>query len=101
MKKGGMPATQRACHSDHLVLHVLCRPTPSEQGSHTHKGVCTMSNEDNKALVCRLFEEVWNQGRMAGIAEFYSPPQSSHTSTAPVQGHEASKQDVIVCRTSS
>lgn len=39
-----------------------------------------MSTEDNKALVHRLFEEVWNQGRMALIAEFYSPASVEHTS---------------------
>jgi len=35
MKEGGMLAIQRASHSDHIVLHVSCRPTTDEQGNHT------------------------------------------------------------------
>ncbi len=58
-----------------------------------------MSTEDNKALVRRLFEEVWNQGNMALIAEVYSPAHIEHTSSGPVHGHEGYKQYVMLYRT--
>ena len=58
-----------------------------------------MSTEDNKALVRRMFEEVWNQGNIARIAEFYSPAHVEHTSSGPVRGQEGYKQYVMIYRT--
>jgi len=58
-----------------------------------------MSTEDNKALVHRLFEEVWNQGKMALIAEFYSPASVEHTSSGPVHGQEGLKRYIMLYRT--
>ena len=58
-----------------------------------------MSTEDNKALVRRIFEEVWNQGKMALIAEFYSPASVEHTSSGPVHGQEGLKQYIMLYRT--
>ncbi len=58
-----------------------------------------MSTEDNKALVRRLFEEVWNQGKMARIAEFYSPAHVEHSPSGPVHGQEGYKQYVMMYRT--
>jgi steroid delta-isomerase-like uncharacterized protein len=58
-----------------------------------------MSTEDNKALVRRIFEEVWNQGKMARIAEFYSPAAVEHTSSGPVHGQEGLKQYIMMYRT--
>ncbi len=58
-----------------------------------------MSTEDNKALVRRMFEEVWNQGNIARIAEFYSPAHVEHTSSGPVHGQEGYKQYVMIYRT--
>jgi len=37
-----------------------------------------MSTEDNKALVHRLFEEVWNQGKMhSSLSSIALPPSST------------------------
>ena len=58
-----------------------------------------MSTEDNKALVRRMFEEVWNQGNIARIAEFYSPSHVEHTSSGPVHGQEGLKQYIMMYRT--
>lgn len=34
-----------------------------------------MSEESDKELARRWFEEVWNQGRIAAIAEMYHPSE--------------------------
>ena len=38
-----------------------------------------MSAEQNKALVCHIIEEVYNQGNMAVIDEHFSPDYVHHT----------------------
>jgi steroid delta-isomerase-like uncharacterized protein len=57
-----------------------------------------MSTEDHKALIRRLFEEVWNQGHLALVAEFYNPDHVEHTPTGPLQGFEALKQFIAMYR---
>src|SRR5262245_19603912 len=42
------------------------------------KGVCSMSTEDNKALVRRFFDEVINKKNLAAIDEFIDPQMVDH-----------------------
>src|SRR5260221_14544004 len=52
-----------------------------------------MSTEDNKALVRRLIEEVWNQGNLAVFDELYAPDFIFHDPGLPhVRTHEEYKQ---------
>src|SRR5713226_1186473 len=60
------------------------------------KGISTMSTEDNKLLVRRLFEEVLNQRNLALIDEFFSPNHVEHASTGPVHGTEGMKQYYMI-----
>ena len=38
-----------------------------------------MSNEDNKALIRRFYEEVFNKRNLAAINDFYAPDHIDHT----------------------
>ena len=51
-----------------------------------------MSTEDNKALVRRSFEELWNQRNMAPIDESISPDGVMWHPTGPYRGSEELKQ---------
>ena len=52
-----------------------------------------MSIEENKALVRRLIEEVWNQGHLAVFDELYAPDFIFHDSGLPhVRTREEDKQ---------
>ncbi len=52
-----------------------------------------MSTEDNKALVRRLIEEVWNQGNLAVFDELYAPDFIFHDPGLPhVRTREEDKQ---------
>src|SRR5260221_11609727 len=52
-----------------------------------------MSTEDNKALVRRLIEEVWNQGNLAVFNELYAPDFIFHDPGLPhVRTREDDKQ---------
>ena len=42
-----------------------------------------MSTEDNKALIRRLIEEVWNQGNLAVFDELYAPDFIFHDPGLP------------------
>ncbi len=49
-----------------------------------------MSTEENKALVRRLIEEVWNQGHLAVFDELYAPNFIFHD---PVLPHVSTRED--------
>ena len=52
-----------------------------------------MSIEENKALVLRLVEEVWNQGNLAVFDELYAPDFIFHDPGLPrVRTREEEKQ---------
>jgi predicted SnoaL-like aldol condensation-catalyzing enzyme len=52
-----------------------------------------MSTEENKALVQRLIEEVWNQGNLAIFDEFYAPDFRFHDPGLPqVRTREEDKE---------
>ena len=53
-----------------------------------------MSKEDNKAQVCRLTAEIWNQGNIAVQDEMIAPDYVGHESSMTIQGHEAFRQFV-------
>ncbi|GAB4257227.1 MAG: ester cyclase [Thermoleophilia bacterium] len=57
-----------------------------------------MSAEDNKRVMRRLVEEVWDQGRLETIDEIYSPDFVSHNPGPSGSGIEALKQDVLMMR---
>ena len=38
-----------------------------------------MSTEENKALICRFYEEVFNQRNLAALDDFYAPDHIDHT----------------------
>src|SRR5258708_38790121 len=46
-----------------------------------------------------MVEEVWTEGNIARIAEFYSPSHVEHTSSGPVHGLEGYTQYVMIYRT--
>jgi steroid delta-isomerase-like uncharacterized protein len=59
-----------------------------------------MSNEDNKALVRRFFEEVWNKGNLNVIDELDSPNYVDHDAPPGLPaGIEGQKQFVKMYRT--
>ena len=45
----------------------------------TQKGEHCMSTEDNKALIRRFYEEVFNKRNLAAINDFYAPDHIDHT----------------------
>ena len=58
-----------------------------------------MSTEDNKALVRRIIEEVWNQGNLAVVDELSDENVVNHNPPGPpLQGPEAFKQFVLMYR---
>ena len=58
-----------------------------------------MSTEENKAIVRRIFEEVWNQGNLAAADEFLAADYVNETLHPPVHGRESDKQLVMMYRT--
>lgn len=60
-----------------------------------------MTVQESKAIVLRLFDEVWNEGRLATIEEVIAPAFEGHDPFAPkgLQGHEGFKQYVTQFRT--
>jgi predicted ester cyclase len=66
-----------------------------------------MSLEDNKAIVRRMYEEVWNRGNVAAIDELFAPNYVNHLdvpANAPVPAgwqfsHEELKQLISQWRT--
>ncbi len=48
-----------------------------------------MSVEENKALVCRLMEEVWNQKNLAALDEITAP---EFTFNYPLPGLESNRE---------
>ena len=55
---------------------------------------------DTKALVRRLFEEVWNQGNLAAIDELFAPSYVRYDPAAPeAKGLAGFKQLVVMLRT--
>jgi steroid delta-isomerase-like uncharacterized protein len=56
--------------------------------------------EDNKALVRRWYEEVWNKGNVAAVDDFLAPTYVGHTVGAPdVKGSDDVKQRVVALAT--
>jgi predicted ester cyclase len=55
-----------------------------------------MSTEDNKALIRRFYEEVFNKRNLAALDDFYSPDHIDHTLPPglPV-GPEGTKQAIV------
>jgi len=59
-----------------------------------------MSAKENKALVRRLFEEVWNQGKLDVIDEIHDAGFVKHIPGNPdIHGPEGLKQSVSMFRT--
>jgi len=52
-----------------------------------------VSQEDNKAVVQRFYEEVFNQGREEVIDEIISPDYTDYGHNPPGRGPEGAKQD--------
>jgi hypothetical protein len=45
-----------------------------------------MTAQDNKALVRRIFEEIWNQGNLARVDELFVPEHVGYDQTGPFHG---------------
>jgi len=59
-----------------------------------------MSTEENKAIVRRLFEEVFNKGNLAVVDELVAPDMIEHGNVAKAAtGPETVKQVAVFCRT--
>ncbi len=59
-----------------------------------------MSTEGNKAIVRRLFEEVFNNGNLAVADELVAPDMMEHGNVAKAAtGPETVKQVAVFCRT--
>ena len=58
-----------------------------------------MSTEDNKALVRRFFEELWNQGNLVVADELMAPSHVHHFPGKDIQGPDGVKQLVSGIRT--
>src|SRR6266567_9242245 len=60
-----------------------------------------MSVQENKAVVKRLFEEVWNEGKLAAIEELISPDYVGHDPFTPegLYGAEGYTQYIAQFRT--
>jgi steroid delta-isomerase-like uncharacterized protein len=48
--------------------------------------ILTMTTEDNKGLVRRQFDEIWNAGKWVSIEELFSPNYMNHDPYNPNQG---------------
>jgi steroid delta-isomerase-like uncharacterized protein len=57
-----------------------------------------MSAEQNKAIVYRYFEEIWNKGNLAAIEELVAANAVGHVAGQLVQGRETLKQRVTLGR---
>ena len=57
-----------------------------------------MSTEENKALMRRLYEEVWNQGNMATVDELLAADYVLHDPAHQVRGPEGFKAYVSAFR---
>ncbi|HXZ05639.1 MAG TPA: ester cyclase [Ktedonobacteraceae bacterium] len=57
-----------------------------------------MSTEENKALLRRLFEEVWNQGNLATVDELLAPDYVLNDPALLVRGPEGFKAYVSAFR---
>ena len=52
-----------------------------------------MTTQDNKALVRRIFEEIWNQGKLEAVDELFAPEHVGYENQAgPFHGLEGVKQ---------
>jgi predicted ester cyclase len=60
-----------------------------------NKGVVAMSSEENKALVLALYEQMWNAGNLALIAERVSLERIDHDPGGPAAGEVAGQQELI------
>ncbi len=60
-----------------------------------------MSSEDHKALIRRLIEEGWNQGKLATVDELMAPNLVDHSPMVPnlPPGSEGYKQFIVASRT--
>jgi hypothetical protein len=66
----------------------------------TEKGGATMSAAANKEIVQRLFEEAWNQNRLAELDEYISADNVTHPGTSSWRfGPEAARELMKVWRT--
>jgi steroid delta-isomerase-like uncharacterized protein len=74
-----------------LGRQVLSRGTTEEIG---------VSAEENKALVHRSFEEVFNQGNLDAVEEIFAPDYVLHDPTSPeeIRGTEGMRQYVSMYR---
>jgi predicted ester cyclase len=55
-----------------------------------------MSVEQNKAVVYRYFEEIWNKGNLAVVDQLIAPNVIGHVAGQQVQGREVLKQRVAM-----
>jgi steroid delta-isomerase-like uncharacterized protein len=55
-----------------------------------------MSSEDNKAIVRRIFEEVWNRGNLAVVDELVAPNFVFHDPSTTLHGPEGIKKYVMM-----
>jgi steroid delta-isomerase-like uncharacterized protein len=62
------------------------------------KGERFMSTEENKGLLRRLFEEVWNQGNLATVDELLSADYVLHDPAMLIRGPEGFKAYVAAFR---
>jgi predicted ester cyclase len=54
-----------------------------------------MSSGENKAFVLALYEQIWNFGNLALIAERVSPERIDHDPGGPAAGEVAGQQELI------
>ena len=57
-------------------------------------------SEQNKAIVRRLFEELWNQGNLSMADQLFTPNYTDHDSSSPDFGHgpESERKRVTLYR---
>ena len=55
--------------------------------------------EENKAIVRRIFEEIWNQGNLAEIGSLISVSYVGHLPSETIDGQEGLRQFVTKYRT--
>ncbi len=58
-------------------------------------------SEQNKAIVRRVFEELWNQGNLSVADQLFTPNYTDHDSSSPDFGHgpESERKRVALYRT--